>query len=162
MNHWKSSCCFFNAVVFLPMLFFYLWIICCFSKAVVFLPCCFFTDTPLSVGTFVSTALIFGLKWKIRPFLEMAFRARSAGQISFLIGGRFWRFLVIFWLFSLNCAPQCCSKGGFQYNFRRPIRCWAQLDTRTPSRGPKLGSFGIFGAFCYILAAFLLISANID
>ena len=124
------------------------------------------------VGTFVSTALIFGLKWKIRPFLEMAFRARSAGQIGFLIGGRFWRFLaifgdfwwflVIFWLFSLNCAPQCCSKGGFQYNFRRPIRCRAQLDTRTPSRGPKLGSFGIFGAFCYILAAFLLISANID
>merc|ERR1712020_703401 len=76
---------------------------------------------------------------------------RFFGRWPFLaIFGDFWLFLVISWLFSLNCAPQCCSKGGFQFNFRCPIRCRAQLDTRTPSRGPKLGSFGIFGAFCYV------------
>ena len=41
------------------------------------------------VGLILSVAFIFGLKWKVRPFLEMAFRACSAGWISFLIGGRF-------------------------------------------------------------------------
>ena len=31
-----------------------------------------------------------GLGTKVRPFLEMAYRARSNGPFSFLIGGHFW------------------------------------------------------------------------
>ena len=49
----------------------------------------------------------------------MAFQARSAGQIGFLVGGRFWRFLAIFgdfwWFFGYLASTvrhsAQCSKG---------------------------------------------------
>ena len=41
-------------------------------------------------GHFSGISAIFGLGPKVRPFLEMAYRARSNGPFGFLIGGHFW------------------------------------------------------------------------
>ena len=50
----------------------------------------------LAQKAFFAISAIFGLGTKVRPFLEMAYRAGLDGSFGFLTGGHFWPFLALF------------------------------------------------------------------
>ena len=87
----------------------------------------------------MSTALIFWLKWKVRPFFKPAFRARSAGQIGFLIGGHFWPFLAIFghfWPFFGHLLVISRVIYGYSLDF------WTKMKNKTIFGNGIPGPFG--------------------